>query len=188
MNDTKIVIDGNIGAGKTTQLNILENEGFKVKREPIDKWPLELFYSDPERWGFMFQIILLQTLVTEQGTSIYERCPLSSLEVFWKLMKKTDIEDETYKKAYEIQGWSPEVYIFINTPPPVCKERVDRRHQAGDEGVSLEYLYKLHTAYMAMYDKMDCDKYIIDGTQPQEEIVKKIKQIISKYDVQLGDV
>lgn len=181
MKHAKIVIDGNIGAGKTTQLNILEKDGYKVKREPIDKWPLDLFYSDPERWGFMFQIILLQTLVTDSYTQIYERCPLSSLEVFWKLMKKTDIEDETYKKAYELQGWGPDVYVYINTPPTVCKERIDNRKQAGDSDISLEYLYKLHTAYMSMYNNMDCDKYIIDGTLPQDEIVKKIKQIINKY-------
>ena len=56
---TKIVIDGNIGAGKTTQLNRIEKLGFRVVKEPIEQWPLDLFYSDPERWGFLFQMVRL---------------------------------------------------------------------------------------------------------------------------------
>jgi deoxyadenosine/deoxycytidine kinase len=81
----KIVIDGNIGSGKTTQLDILTNENFQVVKEPIEKWPLDLFYSDPERWGFLFQLIILQTLqcLPTDDMVIYERCPLSSKEIFW---------------------------------------------------------------------------------------------------------
>jgi hypothetical protein len=41
----KIVIDGNIGSGKTTQLGLLEQKGWKLRREPIDKWP-------PQRFSF----------------------------------------------------------------------------------------------------------------------------------------
>lgn len=184
MNHTKIVIDGNIGAGKTTQLDMLEKDGYSVKREPIDQWPLELFYSDPDRWGFLFQIIILQTLTLNQDDKpcIYERCPKSSLDVFWRLMKKNDVEDQAYKKAYEHYGWEPDVYIFIDTPPLQCKERIQMRTQDGDSGVSQEYLEKLYEAYMDMYDNMKCVKYKIDGTQTQDVIVKKIKQIINKYD------
>lgn len=182
MNNTKIVIDGNIGAGKTTQLDILEKNGYRVKREPIEKWPLKLFYSDPERWGFLFQIIILQTLTQDKGFCIYERCPKSSLDVFWKLMKKNEVEDQAYNKAYIDYGWEPDVYIFINTPSRVCKERIQMRTQDGDSGVSLEYLEDLNNAYIDMYNKMTCDRYMIDGTQSQEDIVKKIKQIINKYD------
>ena len=32
----KIVIDGNIGSGKTTQLNLVGKDWINVKREPID--------------------------------------------------------------------------------------------------------------------------------------------------------
>lgn len=30
----KVVIDGNIGSGKTTQLDLLEMRGYRVRREP----------------------------------------------------------------------------------------------------------------------------------------------------------
>jgi hypothetical protein len=58
----KIVIDGNIGAGKTTQLNLLESKGFKVHREPIEKWPLELF---PQEVGSHLSIDYLRNFGTQ---------------------------------------------------------------------------------------------------------------------------
>ena len=110
----KIVIDGNIGSGKTTQLDLLDDIGFKVKREPLNQWPLDLYYSDPERWGLLFQLLILQTLKTYPGFMIYERSPISSRDVFWKTMKKTDLENQVYLKEFELQGWFPDVYILIS--------------------------------------------------------------------------
>ena len=57
----KIVIEGNIGAGKTTQLGLLESRGWNVRREAIDQWPLEDFYKDPKRWAFLLHMKILQT-------------------------------------------------------------------------------------------------------------------------------
>lgn len=67
----KIALEGNIAAGKSTLLRLLEDEvGYIVVPEPISKWQcvtssgskscggnlLELFYSDPKRWGLTFQM------------------------------------------------------------------------------------------------------------------------------------
>ena len=124
----KIVIDGIIASGKSTQLNLLEKRGFTVKREPIEKWPLDLYYSDPARWGFLFQMLILQTLETLPGFVIYERSPLSSKEVFWEIMEKTEIEDQVYKKAFSKEAWMPDVYIFIDTPVHVAYSRLQNRN------------------------------------------------------------
>tara|TARA_B110000977_G_scaffold147510_1_gene186963 strand:- start:2807 stop:3349 length:543 start_codon:yes stop_codon:yes gene_type:complete len=178
---TKIVIDGNIGAGKTTQITKLQQLGFCVQKEPIHLWPLELFYSDPERWGFLFQMVILKTLVPRtQETCIYERCPLSSLKVFWEILKKHPDEDKTYREFYKDYGWSPDVYIYIATPTDVCYERIQSRSQNGDSGVSSEYLKTLDNKYSEMYHSMECPKYMIDGTQSSEIIHKNIINIINE--------
>lgn len=176
---SKIVIDGNIGAGKSTQLTLLEKANLKVQKEPIEQWPLELFYSDPERWGLLFQLVILKTLPQLPGFCIYERCPLSSLKVFWELMKKNPWEDITYRKYYEDYGWSPDVYIYIRTPPDVCLERIKSRTQEGDTSVTLDYLRVLDQKYMQMYNDMTCEKYIIDGTESQEIMHEKILTIVN---------
>lgn len=177
----KIVIDGNIGAGKTTQLSLLEDRGYCVRKEPLDQWPLELFYSDPERWGLMFQMIILKTLKAQDNRCVYERCPQTSRDVFWKLMKKNPEEDRTYHMYYETEGWSPDVYIYISTPPELCQERMKSRSQDGDSSVSLQYLQDLHMEYLAMYAGLECPKYIIDGTLTEDDILKTITDIVDKH-------
>ena len=181
LGNLKIVIDGNIGSGKTTQLNLLEKQGFRVKREPIEEWPLELYYSDPERWGFLFQMIILQSLKTVPGFVIYERSPLSSKEVFWKVMKKTPIEDQVYTRAYEKEAWYPDVYIYIDTMPQLCYEHLKHRTQEGDGAVEYSYLKTLDSKYKEMLNEITCDKYVINGNESIDEINKKINSIISKY-------
>jgi thymidine kinase len=181
----KIVIDGNIGSGKTTQLNLLENKGYRVKREPIEEWPLELYYSDPERWGFLFQMIILQSLKTVPGFVIYERSPLSSKEVFWKVMEKTQIEDQVYTRAYEKEAWYPDVYIYIDTVPQLCYEHLKHRTQEGDGAVEYSYLKTLDSKYKEMLNEITCDKYIINGNESIDTINKKINSIISKYDTKV---
>jgi len=177
----KIVIDGNISSGKTTQLNLLEKLSIPVKREPIEEWPLELYYSDPERWGLVFQLIVLQTLKTKNETYVYERCPYSSMNIFWPLMKKTDVEDQVYRRAYELEGgWGPDIYILIDKAPELCYEHLCKRKQSGDSSVTLEYIQKLDLQYQKMYEKLDCKKFKISGDENiptiHENIVKILKE------------
>ena len=177
----KIVIDGNIGSGKTTQLNLLEKKGFKVQREPIEKWPLDLYYSDPKRWGFLFQMLILQTLKTVPGFVIYERSPLSSKEVFWNIMEKTELEDQVYTTAYEKDAWYPDVYIYIDTMPKLCHAHIQHRIQEGDSGVSLDYLELLDRKYKDMIkNKVHCEYFIVNGNESIEEINKNIIEILEQ--------
>ena len=177
----KIVVDGNIGTGKTTQLNLIEAKGLKVKREPIEKWPLELFYNDKTRWGLTFQLVVLQTLTTEPGFVIHERSPLSSKNVFWELMEKTDVEDQVFQRAYDTIGWGPDVYILIDKPPETCFNHIQTRDQAGDSSVSLEYLQLLDEKYQKMFDSITCPKFRINGSDSVEKVHENVFRIINDY-------
>lgn len=73
----KIVsIEGNIGAGKTTIINRLDNylsndKSVVLLREPVDIWEkikdengvtmLQKFYANPEKYGFAFQVMAFTT-------------------------------------------------------------------------------------------------------------------------------
>jgi deoxyadenosine/deoxycytidine kinase len=179
----KIVIDGNIGSGKTTQLNLLIKYYPAVHKEPIEKWPLDLFYSDPKRWGFLLQIRILQTFYEQANISgIFERCPMSSKHVFWEDSEKTEIEDIVYNDQFNIMAWKPDIYILIHTPPKICLEHIQNRIQEGDSYVKLEYLEHLDTKYKSLYSNViDCPKYIVDGTNSPEDINKQIRYIIDNY-------
>jgi deoxyadenosine/deoxycytidine kinase len=189
----KVVIDGNIGSGKTTQLGLLEQEGWQVRREPIDQWPLEEFYKDPKRWAFYFHMVILQTLrpVDTRSTVVYERSLLSSRWVFWPvLMKKgqaTKGEDEVYAKFYDQFAWYPDVYIFLAKTPELAWKHIQQRGQVGDRGVTMEYWKDLDVEYKKLVMKVPCKVYVVNANQTVEEIHKEICSILSENELFVGD-
>jgi len=182
-----IAIEGNIGCGKTTQLNILQEKGFSIYKEPIDKWPLEEFYQDPSRWGFLLQVVILRTFV--RGTeplSIHERSPMSSKYVFWNNLVEsgtvTALENSVFEDEYAEKAWKPNVLIYINKSPELCHKHIQNRNQPGDKSMQLEYLQTLDTKYENMFNVFDGEKYEINGSQSVENVHKDIMNILNKYE------
>ena len=178
-----IAIEGNIGCGKSTQLDLLETKNFNIYKEPIDSWPLQEFYDDPSRWGFLLQIVILRTFL--KGThplSIHERSPLSSKYIFWKNLVDSNIvtklEDTVYQKEFDLTGWSPDVMIYIETSPDLCKKHIETRTQPGDKDISLDYLKMLDNNYTEMFNNYEGTKYKIDGSQSIENVHMEIMEII----------
>jgi len=159
----KIVIDGNIGVGKSTQLRLLEGKGYRVKREPIEDWSLDLFYKDKSRWALLLQMQILYSftsVTSSQVPTIYERCPISSNHVFWDnlLQQKlvTEDEDKVYQKYYDKLSWKPDLYIYLVCSPEESWRRIQARKQVGDQKITLEYLKKLHDLYEKVVLRMPC--------------------------------
>jgi deoxyadenosine/deoxycytidine kinase len=181
----RVTIDGNIGSGKTTQLELLRAKGYSVVTEPIKEWPLELFYSDRSRWGLLLQLSILGTFNAYKQGEIYERSPYSSHAVFWKMLVDEGTvkshEDYLCTNMYSLYGWKPDVHIYIRTDPEKCYERISSRKQTGDSCITLEYLTKVH----AYHENITSDNtHIIDGDQDAGTIHEQILSVIKKWGVQ----
>ena len=189
----RIVIGGNIGSGKTTQLGLLEKKGWEVRREPIDSWPLEEFYKDPKRWAFYFHMVILQTLrpLSTQRPIIYERSLLSSRWVFWPVLLKngtvTQAEHVTYDKFYEHYAWYPDIYIFLAKDLDLAWEHIQNRGQAGDSGITKEYLADLGAEYAKLIKNVPCRVFIVNANRTAEEIHTEICQILAENELLVGD-
>jgi len=190
---SRIVIDGNIGSGKTTQLDLLEKKGWKVQKEPIDAWPLKEFYEDPSRWAFYFHMVLLQTVrpLRAREPIVYERCLLSSRYVFWPVLVNdkmvTQMEDQTYSKFYNKYEWFPDLYIFLSKTPEKCYEHIHTRTQAGDSGITLDYLKKLDKEYKKLLRNVPCKVIVINAERSVEEIHKEICRHIEENELLVSD-
>jgi deoxyadenosine/deoxycytidine kinase len=179
----RVTIDGNIGSGKTTQLQLLRNEGFSVVTEPIQEWPLDLFYSDKSRWGLLLQLSILGTFNRHtEGLQVYERSPYSSHSVFWRMLVDNNIvsshEDSLCTEMYRIHGWQPDVHVYIRTNPKTCHERIMSRHQTGDACLTLDYLTKIHE-YHERYIISE-NTHIIEGDQDPTTIHEQILDVIKE--------
>jgi len=182
----KIVIDGLIGAGKSTQVDILSKTlGISTIREPIGEWPLELFYSDPNRWGFLMQVAVLNSFVKLRHTSgIFERSPESTRCVFWQNLVDSgavnSAEDGVFRALFKNVSWAPDITILIDKSPELCYEHIQKRTQAGDSKVTLEYLKNLNSYYD--HFKKTPGVIVIDGnrsiSEVSQDIIKTVKLII----------
>jgi len=186
-----IVIDGNIGAGKTTQLDLLEKKGFRVRREPLDQWPLKEFYEDPSRWAFFFHMVLLKTQKPPSSSRvIYERSLYSSRYVFWKVLVNqghvTPQEDEIYDYFWNKFAWRPKLFIYLAKDPEVAFEHIQKRNQAGDTGITLEYLKLLDENYKELIRCIPCRVVVVNANKPADEIHEEIYRHVLEYELMHG--
>jgi deoxyadenosine/deoxycytidine kinase len=178
----RIVIDGNIGSGKTTQLKLLSGT-LNVQCEPIHEWPLNLFYEDKPRWSFLLQMSILKSFLLERKEEdvVWERSPESSREVFWKMLSDDGTtvteEDDVYRYFYERYAWTPDIHVYIRTSPEECFRRISNRYQVGDVKIDLEYVKKVHE-YYEQYIGEKGHVIIIDGNKSSEEIHSEIVRCI----------
>jgi deoxyadenosine/deoxycytidine kinase len=177
----RIVIDGNIGSGKSTQVKLLAQEGFTVLTEQIDDWPLDDYYKDPKKFALALQLAVLKSFQAP-AVQIYERSPESSREVFWKMLlddgTATEEDDEKYKKEYALSGWYPDIHIYIDTPPNICFDRLESRRQVGDNAITLDYIKKIDR-YYKRYTMVGC-AHRIDGRLSPVQILEQILWVIRK--------
>lgn len=177
----KVVIDGNIGAGKSTQLSLLSKVGYKVRKEPIADWCLDSFYRDPPRWALLLQMQILQSF-PEHRDVIYERHMISSNHVFWSALKNKklvqDDEDLVYQRAYDKYVWYPDVFIYLSSKPEECWKRVQQRHQTGDSGVTLEYIKEIDELYKKLVMRIPCKVYVLSADRDAEVINKEIISVL----------
>lgn len=190
----KIVIEGNIGGGKSTVLNMIsQRTRLPIFLEPVDtewKQGLDYFYSDNSRWGFTFNLNVLMTyskLKNNEFKAVYERCPLSSKEVFSRLQyesgRMTRYENDLYQQIYDKLAWEPDVVIYIRTPSNVCYERMNSRGRECETNVPLIYLTKVHEKYEQLCEliskKNNIKLFIIDGNQDIETVYQDVMKVIN---------
>lgn len=191
----KIVIDGNIGCGKTTVIKSLNDKlRIPIFLEPLQKWSdyLKLFYENPQKWAFPFNLEVLTTFAEWKHNlfpAIYERCPLSCRYIFTELNYDLGhlhkLEMATFDKIYKDLKWEPEVLIYIRTDPSICSQRMKERGRSCESEVPKEYIQSVHDKYEAMINNESIMKYIkfhiIDGNQEKEKVFNDICEILKTY-------
>lgn len=194
-----IVIDGNIGSGKSTVLSLLKSKNnFCVINEDLESWKpyLEQFYQDMDKNSLSFQMKVLlhhlqnfQSITQNKGINILERSPLSCIHVFGESLRKegkiSDLDLELMKDYNKTFGWYPNILIYIKTDPEVSYGRIKERARDG-EVVPLGYLQHIHEIYNKLYlDKeelktlnIDTKIIIVDGNQNKEKVYERVKEVI----------
>lgn len=177
----RICVEGNLAVSKSSVMRLLhERAGYQVFPEPVEEWAewLGVYYSDPKRWAFGFQMKVLASFVREyagQGqVSIIERSMLSNKHVFGQMLFNQNLlaqkEWDLFRAVADMVAWQPDAIIYITCPPEVCLQRMQARGRLGEEGVTLDYLRKVDFMYGQMLKYAGCPVVRIDGNRPLDEV------------------
>ena len=163
-----ILLEGNIGAGKTTVGKTLAASGvFGFVEEPTQAWRegfasnmLQLFYQDPHRWAFTFQVCAFNTraktwsevlAMTDHSRVVLERSIFCDRHVFAENCYRTGLMSLTEYQLY-CGMWEflvsnycvqPNMILYLRTPAEVCLRRIRDRARAEEGGLALGYLLQL---------------------------------------------
>jgi deoxyguanosine kinase len=171
-----ISVDGNIGVGKSTLVDVLKKElnNIDYLQEPVDIWLnlkdneeniLDKFYKDQRRWSYTFQnlafitrmeLIVDKILKSKKTFIISDRCMESDKNVFAKILRNdgylSDIEWNMYNKWNNLYNKYFCInnrinIIYLRCDPEISYDRIKKRGRDEEKNITLEYLKKIHNAH-----------------------------------------
>ena len=158
-----LVLSGNIGAGKSTLVQLLaEKLDFVPYFEPVAENPfLADFYADMGRWAFHSQMFFLASrakshreLAHDSRSVVQDRSLYEDAEVFARNLREqramSDREWITYLEMYHTLSSvlpPPDLVIYIRAAVPTLKKRIAARAREIESGISDEYLGGLNRLY-----------------------------------------
>lgn len=158
-----IVVAGNIGAGKTTLVQILsERLGFTPFYEPVSDNPyLADFYQDMQAYGFHSQLYYLtrrlhihQQLLDVPGSVVQDRSVYEDAEIFARnLYLQGDIserDNQVYQDLYQILISllpPPNLIVYLRASVETLQSHIASRGREYEAGIQPEYLDRLNGLY-----------------------------------------
>lgn len=197
-----IIIEGNIGAGKTTLTSWLSNNtDYLIIPEPLEKWHclngfnlLKAYYENQEQWAMTFQSYTILTMMkrhwytTNSRIKIMERSLMSTDKCFIPLMFKNNVLNKQQKEV--LQEWisfltdifefEVDAIIYIRTDPKTNYDRIRNRARLGENRITLTYLQNLHELYDEwLRGSSEIPIYEINGMATQDEVTRQVLDIIN---------
>jgi deoxyadenosine/deoxycytidine kinase len=168
-----IIIDGNIGCGKSTLTEFIASHyNYRPMFEPVKENPfLERFYKDPDQYAAVMQFWLMarrfemhqealrHVAQTGQGV-VMDR----SIYADWMFARKLNLDghisDDEYmtymamRKVMEKMLYIPWGVIYLKTNPEVCLERIKSRSRNCETNIPLGYLQGLEALFPELFQHM----------------------------------
>ena len=198
-----LVIEGNIGAGKTTLAKMIAEEynAKLILEQFADNSFLPKFYNDPDRYSFPLELSFLAERYQQLNRDLTSRDLFKPFNVadyyFMKSLifaKATLKQDEynLYRQIFNIIYQSipkPDLYVYLHLDIKKLKENIFKRGREYEKGISEEYLKNLQKGYFDFFRQQNDMSFLIIDTNNVDFVdnqndYRKIKALIfqEKYD------
>lgn len=170
-----IVIEGNIGAGKTTLASMIAREhNAKLILERFADNPfLPKFYSDPARFSFPLELSFLADRYRQLKEELVEQDLFRSFTVAdYYFMKSLVFASSTLEKDefslyrqifYIIYGSlpKPDLYVYLHVPPERLLLNIAMRGREYEKSITAEYLTGIQESYFTFFRQNPENRYLI---------------------------
>ncbi|MEP7168068.1 MAG: deoxynucleoside kinase [Bacteroidota bacterium] len=155
-----IVIEGNIGAGKTTLAHLLAQHfnGDLLLEEFADNTFLPQFYNDPERFAFPLEMSFMAERYM-QLKKIFEQPvsgkPLISDYLFDKslLFARVNLKENEFKLFENFFNLikdsipKPDLLVYLKKEVPRLQKNISKRGRNFEKGIKDDYLENINASY-----------------------------------------
>jgi deoxyguanosine kinase len=170
-----VVIEGNIGAGKTTLAGrIAEQFNAQLILEHFADNPfLPKFYSDPEKYSFPLELSFLASRYKQLKEELVPQDLFKSFSIAdYYFMKSlvfaastlTGDEFNLYRQIFYIIYGSlpkPDIYVYLHLRPERLLENIERRGRNYEKSITKEYLEKIQNSYFSFFKQNPENKYLV---------------------------
>jgi len=170
-----VVIEGNIGAGKTTLAKrIAEEFNARLILEHFADNPfLPKFYSDPEKYSFPLELSFLASRYRQLKEELVIQDLFRSFTVADYYFMKSLVfaastlegdEFNLYRQIFYIIYGSlpkPDLYVYLHLNPDRLLKNIEKRGRTYEKGITREYLQTVQESYFAFFKQNPENKYLI---------------------------
>lgn len=157
-----IYIDGTVGVGKTTLLQILGEEGYTVVPEPFLENPLlDKFYRDKKRYSFASQVFFLNKKfelikgAAEYSSAIIDRSLYGDYifaKMLWDAGDMSQEEFDIYNSLFQHvlhYAPKPKLIVYLDISIEEALRRITKRGRPSEQEVDKSYWADLNRNYQA---------------------------------------
>ncbi len=200
-----LVIEGNIGAGKTSLAKKLSEEmNAKLILEEFAENPfLPKFYADPGKYSFPLELSFLADRYKQLKEKLTYRDIFHPFVIADYYFSKSlvfasitlpDDELSLYQRLYSIihqQLPVPDLYLYLHLPVERLLQNIATRGRDYESTIQTDYLKRLQEGYFKYMKSQEKMKILVVDVQNSdfihsEEDYLKLKKIIFKKNINFG--
>jgi deoxyadenosine/deoxycytidine kinase len=169
-----LIIEGVVGVGKSSLMNILAEEGYTPFREPVlDNPILDKFYTDRKRYAFPLQVYFLTKRFEHLQTAalidnaVMDRSIYGD-GIFAAMHHDTGTMDSDeygiYAELYATLMASvqrPTLVVYLRCSVDTAMARIHKRGRSYEQAVERDYWEKLHAKYETLFEHYIGSKLLV---------------------------
>jgi deoxyadenosine/deoxycytidine kinase len=170
-----VVIEGNIGAGKTTLASrIADQFNARLILEHFADNPfLPKFYNEPDKYSFPLELSFLASRYRQLKEELVPQDLFKSFTVADYYFMKSLVfaastlngdEYNLYRQIfYIIYGTlpKPDIYVYLHLSPDRLIQNIEKRGRGYEKKITKEYLQKIQDSYFSFFRQNPDNKYLV---------------------------